>query len=83
MENHSYLFIPRRLKLIRFYYDLSLQEMADIVGISKQAMSKYENGLMSPSIIIQVGLCTHFKLPNDYFTKHEIIIKLTGTKITL
>lgn len=62
-----------RLKLARKMAGLSLQELATALEneVSKQALSKYENGLMNPSGEVLTSIAKVFKLKPEYFLKKE------------
>ena len=62
-----------RLKLARKMAGLSLQELADATKnkITKQALSKYEKGMMNPSGEIILAIAAAFKLKPDYFLKKK------------
>ena len=79
----SNFFKPKRLRLLRFYYDITCQELADKTGLSKQAISKFENGKLNPSEVTILGLCSYFKLPKDFFTATSISFKCNGNRIVL
>ena len=79
----SHYFKSKRLLLLRFYYQLSCQEIADKTGLSKQAISKFETGELKPSEVTMLGLCNMFNLPDDFFTRDELIIKCVGDKIII
>ena len=82
-QDTSPLFLPKRLKLLRFYNDLTCQELADKTGLSKQAISKFETGDLTPCLVTMLGLCAFFEVPEDFFTKTIVTIKCTGTKLKL
>ncbi len=79
--DNSALFQSNRLRLLRFYYGLSCQQLADKTGLSKQAISKFETGDLKPSLITMLGLCSFFEVPEDFFTKEIITLNCTGSKI--
>ena len=62
-----------RLKLARKMAGLSLQDLADALEnkVTKQALSKYEQGLMNPSNEVLVAIAGVFKLKPDYFLKKK------------
>ena len=64
-----------RLKLARKMAGLSLQELADASQnkITKQALSKYEKGLMNPSSNVILAIANTFNLKPDYFLKKKSI----------
>lgn len=58
-----------RIKQARLAAGLSLRELAERVGVSAMAISKYENGQMSPSseVLIRLGNAVGVKI--GYFTR--------------
>jgi len=64
-----------RLKLARKMAGLSLQELANSLNgkVTKQALSKYENGLMNPSSEILISISNVLGLKPDYFLKKKSI----------
>lgn len=62
-----------RLKLARKMAGLSLQDLADALEnkVTKQALSKYEQGSMNPSNEVLIAIANHFKLKPDYFLKKK------------
>lgn len=66
-------FSPERLRDIRIKYGYTVEELATQLGISKQAVSKYENGLAIPSVGVLNKLIALFSLPVGYLGKTEIL----------
>ncbi len=60
-----------RLKLARKMAGFSLQELADALKnkVTKQALHKYENGLMNPSGEVLIAISNTLKVKPDYFLK--------------
>ncbi len=73
METQSQNNFGNRLKLARKYAGLSMQELADALNnkISKQALGKYELGLMNPSSDVLLSISKALNLKPDYFTKKK------------
>lgn len=76
-------FRPDRLRFCMYYRNITCQELADAVGLSKQAVSKYANGIIKPSKVKMLGLCLYFNVDADFFTKQIITVKFTGTNLKL
>lgn len=60
----------KRLKSARLMAGLSLQGLADKLGsdaVSKQALNKYEQGLMHPDSKVLIALSKALELPVDFF----------------
>ena len=64
-----------RLKSARLRKGLSIQELADKLEpkLTKQAISRYEQGLSKPSMEVIFQLCEILELRPDYFLKAEVV----------
>ena len=73
MEQISEKIFGIRLKLARKMAGFSLQELADALEnkVSKQALNKYEMGLMNPSGDVLVAISNTLKVKPDYFLKRN------------
>ena len=80
MEN---IFYGNRLTLIRMLNGLSMQDLADKTGLSKQSISKFENGELKPAYATMVGIGKIFEMPDEYFTKKDVNIKLNGARVEI
>lgn len=62
---------PERLKSARLMQGLSLQALADRMGnlVSKQALSKYEQGAMRPDGEVMTALCRALDIRSDYLAR--------------
>lgn len=57
-----------RLKAARAEKDLSQQQLADIVGVSRQTISAIEKGNYNPTVNLCIAICqTLDKTLNDLF----------------
>jgi CheY-like chemotaxis protein/transcriptional regulator with XRE-family HTH domain len=63
LEQH----IGKRLRFIRRLSGLSLQDLADEIGLSAQQVGKYESGRNRISAVLLVELSGLFSLPMDWF----------------
>jgi Zn-dependent peptidase ImmA (M78 family)/DNA-binding XRE family transcriptional regulator len=70
-KNH----IGIRLKLARKMAGLSLQELSDSLNklVTKQALNKYEQGLMNPTSEVLLALSKSLNIKPDYFLKKGTI----------
>ena len=59
------LILAFRLKNARLKNGLSLQQVADKIGVSKQMISKYEKGLSMPTSAMLIRLATLFEVKID------------------
>ena len=69
-----------KLKILRTMDGLSMQDLADKSGLSKQAISKYENGELTPSSDAVIKLAKALNVPQDYFYNPD---SSAAPKITL
>ncbi|MDD3122836.1 MAG: helix-turn-helix domain-containing protein [Candidatus Izemoplasmatales bacterium] len=72
--------IGESLKLVRTEFDMSQQDIADVVGISKKTVIELEKGRIIPSWIICISICAMFDeskvLRNEFGDSPLEIIKL-------
>ena len=70
MKNFS-----ERLKSARIMKGYSLQDLADALDkrVSKQALNKYEQGLMKPDSEVLMLICNALEVRPDYFTRETSI----------
>lgn len=66
-------FVPERLRDIRILKHYTVEDLADRLGITKQAVSKYETGRTIPSTDILNRILEVFSLPPGYLTKEDIL----------
>src|SRR5690606_41013144 len=59
--------VSLKIKQGRILNALSLQDLADLVGVSKQMISKYEKGDSMPSSKMLIKLAKSLKVKMDYF----------------
>lgn len=60
-----------RLKEIRLNLGYSQQELADLLGTSKQVISRYENGIRSPKISVAAKYAKILNLDLNYLLGEE------------
>lgn len=62
-----------RLKSARAAVDLSQQELADLVGVSRQTISAIEKGDYNPTINLCIAICKVLgKTLNDLFWDEDV-----------
>ncbi|MFS0490286.1 helix-turn-helix domain-containing protein [Leadbetterella byssophila] len=59
--------VSQKIRQGRILNALSLQELADAIGVSKQMISKYEKGISIPSSKLLIQLAKALKVRVDYF----------------
>ncbi|MGU8558936.1 helix-turn-helix domain-containing protein [Clostridium perfringens] len=60
-------FNGERLKTARLYRGKTIKELADATGISKQAISQFENSKSIPSLETLLAIINALKFPREYF----------------
>ena len=64
--------VHRQLKIIRKQNELSQQQVADVLGISRSAYCGYETGRRSPDVDTIVKLSNFYRLPLEKFFDNRI-----------
>jgi Zn-dependent peptidase ImmA (M78 family)/DNA-binding XRE family transcriptional regulator len=69
-----------RLKSARKYRGKTIKDLAEDIGISKQAISQFENGKSTPSFETLIKIIDKLKFPREYFyEKDKVNIHLGNT----
>ena len=55
-----------RLKQLRLNKNLRQEQVANLIGVNKSAISTYENNTRQPSFEILVRLATLYRVSTDY-----------------
>lgn len=63
---------PRRIRDARIIYKDTLEQLAEKLGVTKQAVSKYENGKMIPSQDVLERMLEVYELPADFLLKDDL-----------
>lgn len=62
----------KRMKIARIEKDLSQEQLADAVGVTRQTISMIEAGKFNPSLQLCVSICRALgKTLNDLFWEEE------------
>mgnify|MGYP004641935221 CR=1 FL=1 len=61
-----YFAFGENLKKLRLAHNLTQQELGSKVGLSKAVVSKYENGLGTPTFEVLVRIAAYFGVTTDY-----------------
>lgn len=72
MESNFHLGVPEKIQRERKKMGLSQEKLAEKIGVSRQAITKWENGLASPELEKIVSLSECFKVSTDYLLKDNI-----------
>ena len=70
---------PKILKQLRTKKNLTQQNMADFLGITRQGYAKYENSDSEPSFEILQKIATYFSVSTDELLGNTVIIEQTKT----
>jgi putative transcriptional regulator len=62
----------RQMKIARFEHDLSQEQLAEIVGVTRQTIGMIEAGKFNPSINLCIAICKALnKTLNELFWRDE------------
>lgn len=75
--------IPYRIKEAREYRMLSVIELADRIGKTRQAVSQFENGTIKPTFDILSKIADATDFPIQYFFKPEQVRNASSSEIPL
>lgn len=64
-------FNATRLKEARLLRELTQPELADLIGVTKQAISQYENGIVVPRSDTIIEMAKSLQMPLAYFSMEE------------
>lgn len=71
MVSTKFKFNGERLKSARLYNGLTIADVAEKTGISKQAVSQFENGKTEPKNETLFSLSKYLGFPREYFFQHD------------
>lgn len=60
-----------RLKELRTEFNISQQQLADVIGVSQQSINKYENHNVEPDIETLKAMANYFNVSIDYLVGYE------------
>ena len=60
-----------RLKKLRTEFNISQQQLADVIGVSQQSINKYENHNVEPDIETLKAMANYFNVSIDYLVGYE------------
>ncbi len=61
----------KNLKKLRAEYGISQQQLADVIGVSRQSINKYENHNVEPDIETLGAMADYFNVSIDYLVGHD------------
>ena len=59
--------LGKKIKLARVELDMNQTEFADKIGAKQKSISRYENGISTPSLATLVKIAKVLKKPASYF----------------
>lgn len=62
--------MSERLKQLRMSHDLTQNEAADKIGISRSTYSSWELGASEPNALEMIQICNTFSVSSEYFYGH-------------
>jgi transcriptional regulator with XRE-family HTH domain len=74
------MFNGSRLRKLRIDKNLSQQNLADMLGVSKSLISCYESGKRNPSIENIISFMQIFNVTSDYLLGADNLIKVSSNK---
>lgn len=60
-----------RLKELRTEFNISQQQLANVIGVSQQSINKYENHNVEPDIETLKAMADYFNVSIDYLVGYE------------
>ncbi|WP_300475183.1 XRE family transcriptional regulator [uncultured Psychrobacter sp.] len=63
------------LKLVRYFYRLSLQDVADQLGISRQYLHKFETGQSIPDNAMLAKIAEIYNVKTDFFSQEKATVQ--------
>ena len=73
------LYIARNLRLLRQRSEKTLEEIAEVTGVTRQAVSKWETGESVPDMINAVKLASIFQVTLDAFVLEDLSLRSAAT----
>lgn len=73
------IFNGQRLKMARIYRNMNMADLADSIGITKQAISQFENNLIKPKPGAEFSIISVLKFPRSFFYQKDDDIKIYNT----
>lgn len=68
-----------RIRELRSAKSLNQEQLADKLGLTKQAISQYERGVRKPSVPVLEALCDFFNVSSDYLLgKDDVTLRFVG-----
>ena len=73
-----------RVRELRLAKSLSQEQLAEKIGLTKQAISQYERGERNPSMTVLDALCDFFNVSSDYLLgKDSVTLRFVGSCVRI
>ena len=72
-------FNGKRLKIARLYRNLSVSDLAEKIGVKKQAVSQFEIGETKPRIETELAIIRELGFPRKFFIQDVLIPEVNNT----
>lgn len=63
--------IGLKIKTLREQHNLSQEQLAEVLGVSRQLVSKWERGAGMPTVDMIVGISKLFEVTTDYILRQD------------
>lgn len=73
------VFNGQRLKIARIYRNMSITELAEKIGVKKQSISQFENGISRPKPDTEFSIMTILNFPRDFFYQETYALDVNNT----
>ena len=57
---------PAKLKQLRIEHGYTVQQASELIGLTKNAISNYEQGIREPSLNVLKAICKLYNVSSDY-----------------
>ncbi len=72
-------FNGQRLKMARIYRNMNITELAELVGVKKQSISQFENGIIKPKPETEYMLVRALDFPRSFFYQKALAFNIENT----
>lgn len=72
----------KNLKILREEHEITQSELGDILFLSQQAISHYENDNTEPTIDILIKISDYFNVSIDYLVGRECVVNTHTHKLS-
>lgn len=72
-------FNGQRLKMARIYRNMNITELADLIDVTKQSISQFENGITKPKPETEYMLVKNLEFPREFFYQKTLDFNVENT----